>query len=450
MKPHSLSLPFFALWLTVPPGAPASEPVPTPVFVEITPDLIDRLVDEGQERSPTLLAAGARTQAANLAVAAVRTWDDPTASFGIWAPGSGGFQTAEQGNLVYGLEQKLPLHGRPELMRQVAAADAAREQFAADYETHRLRHDLQTGLDGLALAGREADLAREDLAWLDATTAAVDHRYRVGQASQVDWLKVQTARAMAADDLTTKEQERDHGAFSLNRLLNREPHAPWPQVVVPTLQPAVYYSAPLVEAALAAEPQLRVLRQESASAQAAAELTRRSRLPDVSIGLQAWQYSGDGALKQAMATVSFTVPWLNRGKYDSDWRRDQARQRASNLAADDYALSVREELHHHVIDLDAARRQALLYRDQLIPLTEQTLRSAQSGWEHGLGSFQDILDTHRLLLADQLALAQALTAQANLLAEICFLTGNRDPGAVLALGGEPSSLHDGHLPTSSP
>lgn len=444
MKPFPLSLFLTAALATAAPRAPASE-AGGPSPIEINPGLLDGLVAEAQGRNPALEAAGARVEAANDAASAVRTWDDPTASFGVWTSGSGGFGASEQGNLVYGIEQRLPLHGRPQLARTVATADADRERFAADYETLKLRRDLEVDLVALSLADRAADLAREDLAWLDASVSAVDHRYRVGQATQVDWLKAQTARAMAADDLTTKEQMREHSAFSINRLLDRDLHAAWPKVAIPVLQAPIHYTPRLVAAALGSEPQLRMMRQESVAAQASANLTHRAGLPDVSLGLQAWQYTGDGALKQAMATVSFTVPWLNRGRYDNDWRRDQARKRASDLAAEDYALSLREELHHHVVDLDAARRQAVLYQGQLIPLTEQTLASAQSAWEHGLGTFQDILDAHRLLVADQLGLVQALTQQASLLSDLCFLTGSRDPATVLDLARGDESYHDNHL-----
>jgi outer membrane protein TolC len=442
----SFPLPFTLLVLLI-VGSPrlrADEPGRPSNEVEITPDLIDRLMAEALGRNPALQAAGARVKAANSATAAVRTWDDPTASFGIWAPGSGGFQSAQQGNIIYGLDEKLPLHGRPYLMRKIAAADASREQLTADFETEKIRRDLSVALDRLALAGLEAEIAEKNLEWLEATLEAVDHRYRVGQASQVDWLKIETARAMAGDDLTTKEQECEHSAFALNRLLNRDLHAPWPRLAVPPLGPPLYYTPQLVGAALAAEPQLRVMRQESVSAQASADLTHREGLPDVSVGIQAWQYSGDGGFRQGTATVSFSLPWLNRSSYDSGWRRDQERKRASDLAADDQALSVREGLHHHIIDLDAARRQAVLYRDQLIPLTEQTLASARAAWERNLGPFQDILDAHRMLLANQLALAHALTDQNSLFAEISFLTGSREADALVALGGEPAPGHDGH------
>lgn len=448
----SFSLPFTVLFLlsAAPPGLRAVGPAPEPDPVQVTPQLIDRLAAEAQGRNPALEAAGARAQAANAAAAAVRTWDDPTASFGVWAPGPRGYPSSQQGNLIYGVDEKLPLHGLPELKRKAAAADASREQLAAGFETQTLRRDLEVALYDLALAGRETELAENDLAWLDATVQAVDHRYRAGQASQVDWLKIQTARAMAADELTTKMRMTEHGALALNRLLNRNLHEAWPRVALPALAPPIYYTPPLVAAALAAEPQLQVMRQESLAAQAAADLTHRERLPDVSVGVQAWQYSGDGGLRQAMATVSFSIPWLNRSSYADEWRRDEERKRASDFAAEDQALSVREELHHHLIELDAARRRAVLYRDQLIPLTEQTLASAQLAWEHNLGAFQDILDAHRMLVADQLALAEALTDQNSVLANVSFLTGSRDPGAVLALAGKPTSDHDGPVPDETP
>ncbi|HEY3755702.1 MAG TPA: TolC family protein [Opitutaceae bacterium] len=413
--------------------------------LEINPALLDQLVAEARGQNPALEAAAVRVQAANASVGSVRTWDDPTASFGIWASGPGGFGASEQGNLVYGLDQKLPLQNRPQLARKVAEADAERERFAADFEGLKLRRELTLGLLNLALASRKADLAEADLAWLETTAASVDHRYRVGQASQVDWLKAQTAAALASNDLTTERAERDHAWFSVNRLLNRELHAPWPDIAVPALRPSVGYTPELIAAALDSEPWLRVLRQENVSAQAMADLTHQARLPDVRVGLQAWQYSGNGSLKQAMATVSFSVPWFNRRKYDSDWKRDQERKRASVLEAEDYSLSIREELHHHVIDLDTARRQAVLYQGQLIPLAEQTLASAQIAWEHGLGSFQEILDAHRLLVADQLGLAQSLTEQGSLLAGLCFLTGSRDPATVVSLGrSEP--IHTDNTP----
>ncbi len=449
MKPFHYKLTASLIVLAGPFGLFAGEPTSNSEAIDINSELVDRLMLEAQGRNPAVQAAGARADAAHAAVAGVRTWDDPTASFGLWASSSRGFSSSEQGNLVYGLEQRLPLYGRPDLQRKVAASDASKEELASEFVDQKLRRDLTVALIGVALSDREAEVAEQELSWLDATLEAVDHRYRVGQASQVDWLKIQTARALATDDVKTREHEREHGAFALNRILNREFHAHWPKVTVPALQPALYYTPQLVDAVLAGEPQLKVMRQESLSAQAAADLTRRQRLPDVSVGLEARQYSGDGGFREGTATVSFTVPWLNKDKYDSDWRRDQHRKRASDFAATDYSLSVREELHHNLVNIDAARRRAVLFKDQLIPLTQQTLASAQTAWEHNIGQFQDILDAHRMLLTDEIELARSLSEQGTLLAEISLLTGSRDLGSLFALAGNPAPDHDDPISVTS-
>ena len=65
MKPALFTLAFLTL---------AARALPAPDAVEITPDLLDRLQAEAEDRSPALQAAGARTESANAAVAAVRTW----------------------------------------------------------------------------------------------------------------------------------------------------------------------------------------------------------------------------------------------------------------------------------------------------------------------------------------------------------------------------------------
>jgi outer membrane protein TolC len=416
----------------------------------ITPDLVDQLLAEAKTNNPALQAADARADAAGMGAASTRQWEDPVANIGVIAPASRGQPASQTGDITYGFTQNLPLFGRPELMHRLATAHATGAQLAADYETQRLRRDLIAALNDLALANRELEIGEQDLLWLDATLAAVDHRYRVGQSSQVEWLKIHTERAKAANELKTLRLEREHGEVELNRLLNRELHASWPIVELPSVEPALAYTPRLVETAIAAEPQLKVLQQETATAQATADLTRRQRLPQIGIGVEAYQYSGDGGIRGGTLSVNFSLPWLNGHRYDSDWHRDRALVRASALDAQDYALTIRENLHHAIVDLDAARRQALLYRDEIIPLTEQTLASARAAWAANLGLFQDVLDARRMLLDDQLAFARACAEQGRQLAGLELLTGTRDLGALLELAGASTAPDETHpLPADS-
>jgi cobalt-zinc-cadmium efflux system outer membrane protein len=407
--------------------------------VAMTPDFIDQLMIEAQGHSPALAAAGARADSASAAVGSVRVWDDPTFTFGLWQSSSKGFEASEEGDIIYGLEQKLPTFGRPELARHVAEAEAAKEQLNVDYETQKLRRDLTVALVELALADESIDLAQQDLGWLETTVAAVDSRYKVGKSSQVEWLKIQTERAVAANELKTLKLERDHRQVEINRLLNRNLHAPWPAMALPGIIDAVPDDDQLASAALNFAPQLKVMQQEITENEAAAQVTRRQRLPEIGVGVQARQFSGDGGLREGTLSVSFSLPWLNSKRYDSDFRRDQAKVRAAESDAADYTLSISEEVHHLTVELDAARRQALLYRDEIIPLTEQALSSASTAWENNLGIFQDVLDTRRMLVENRLDLAQSIADQSRTLAELTLLTGIKDFSSHVA-GSTPPAI----------
>jgi hypothetical protein len=254
---------------------------------------------------------------------------------------------------------------------------------------------------------------------------------------------------MAGDDLKTKEQERDHSAFALNRLLNRELHAPWPRVAVP-VPPAsdlLHRAAGRRRARGGAPAQgdapgkhLGAGRGRLDPPSAPARRERRNRGAAIQRRRRPSGRDGHRQLQRPLAQP---------GKYDDDWRRDQQRKRASDFAAADRALSVREELHHHVVALDAARREAVLYRDQLIPLTQQTLSSAQASWEHNLGPFQDILDAHRRSWRTSWQWPMPWSTRGR-----CSRSSPCSPVAaiwapVLALAGNPPPEHDEPIPDNT-
>ncbi len=64
----------------------------------------------------------------------------------------------------------------------------------------------------------------------------------------------------------------------------------------------------------------------------------------------------------------------------------------------DYRLELRAEVHGLTLKIEAARREALLYRDEIVPRTETALASARTAWESGSGMFRDLLESRRMLL----------------------------------------------------
>jgi hypothetical protein len=318
------------------------------------PALVNVLANTLLTNHPALLAAGARAEAAAANLGSVRTWEDPTVILGgMFAEA---MMRAEDGDLLYGVEQKLPLFGRPRAQRQMAARDW--DVMRADREAlfQRLRSDLAKALFRAAYAQRAAEIGAEDLVWLAAMVRTAEDRYRLGDLPQTHLLRLENEYARRADAVTTDRRRVAEALAEVNRGLGQAIDTPWPQLDLPPVADAVSYDDRLVGLAVANEPFLAVLREKVRLAEAAVEATRRTRHPEVALGAEGRNYSGNGEFRQAMVTVSLTLPWINGGKYRQDVRRESARRAAAEFDLADQELAVREEVRRLTVGLDAARR----------------------------------------------------------------------------------------------
>lgn len=411
----------------------------TPAVVVSTP-LVNSLVAEARTNNPALKAADARVRAASFNAEAVRNWDDPAFMFGGSTFGPKGMDPSQYGDLFYELDQKLPLWGRPQLMRRAAQAEAALRLADANYRLQKLRRDLTKELLAAALDERIVDIGEQDRSWLETTAKSVEDRYASGQASLADTLEIQNELAERTDKLRTDQHLVMHEQFNLNRLLNRPGDSPWPPLRLPPPAPAAVFSAKLLALALANEPQLKVMAQEIKQAEAAAELTHRTRLPDVSFDVAGRQYSGDGGFREGDFTFRVSLPWFNAGKYRRDYDRDKERQKSAEEEREDQVWMVREQLHHLSVEIDASHREALLYSGEITSRAEQALQSRLSDWETGRGAFRDVLDARRQLLESQLMGARAVAEENEMLAELLLWSGLENVEALAPLANEPSLL----------
>ena len=420
------------------PLAGAADPVPATNSVVISTEFINRLLIEARLNNPSLKAADHRVRAAALNASAVRTWEDPMAMVGGSLYSDRGFRPSEDGDLAYGVEQKLPLWGRPKLARRVAESETFMREAEVNYRFQQLRTDITKALMVTALAERIVDVGAQDLAWLEATAKATENKYRAGQSSVADTLQIQNELAKRNDMLRTEHQRLGHQYLTLNRLLNRPAGSPWPAFQLPEVAPAIPISEKLLFLARRNEPKLKVLEQEIKQAEAAAELTLKARRPDVSVGVEARQYSGDGGFRSGMFSLRFSLPWVNGGKYRKDYERDQEKQQSAVQEREDQLLGLREQLHHLAVNIEASRREALLNRDEIATRAQQALTSRLTEWESGRGSFRDVLDARRMALDSQLMSARAVAEEHEMLAEMLLWTGLENLESLTRLANEPS------------
>ncbi|MEQ2007875.1 MAG: TolC family protein [Limisphaerales bacterium] len=379
------------------------------------------LFDEARTNNLGLRAAEARVTASRFGAETVRNWEEPRFTLGGVLSGPRRGRIEEDGDLVYGVDQRLPLWNRPRLSRDILVAETQTQATEAAFREAQLRRDLTKALLRIALVHRTTGFITNDIAWLETLIALGEEKFRAGFGSHVDLLQMQNEKSKRADSIRTEQSRLRTEQAALNRLLGREIQAPWPRVELPRLVPPITYTSALAAYAATNEPRLKVLRQEKARAEAVTRLTETMRRPDVSFGIQGRQYSGDAGFREGTFTVSLNLPWLNAPKYRADLRRDEAKVRTVEAEMTDYELSVREEVLRLTLATDASYREAVLYRDEILQRTQQAMASHQAMWEGNRGPLRDILDGRRSYLEGQLMHDRAIVEQHQALADLAAL-----------------------------
>jgi len=426
------------------PAVPGPRTVTLPRTV-VTPALLDGLSRELRSQHPALRAAEARARAATHEAAGTRRFADPTARIGGIVFDERNMFARQEGDLSYGVEQKLPLLGKEKAARRRSDTEvtAAVTRFEARFEL--LRRDLARAVLASALAEESAQLGAEDLLWLDTTVAATEARYRSGGSSQFDLLRMQNERAKRATLLVNDERRRDAARALVNHALGRAPWTTLPAFALPAVAADLPLTERLVAQALRHAPDVRVLERERAAVEAVVEVTRRSQRPDVALGVAGRQFSGDGGFRNGALTLSLSLPWLNRANYQRDIARDQEKLRAVDEDQTDAAIAIQNEIHHLAIEVEAARREVLLYRDDVLPRSEAALAAAQAGWSGGRGMMNDVLEARRMLVEARLMQARATAEQWSRLSDLAYVCGV--PGVPELQAAALGSAHDTKSPT---
>ncbi len=434
--------------LMVPPPSQASESTNT---IKLSGEYVNKLAEIMHTNHPALRAAASRVRAAEHATGGVRTWEDPEVMLG------GQFaeeeMRADEGDILYGIQQPLPLFGKATAMRSAAGAAAAVAESEAELRFQFMRRDLAAALFRAAQSERVVRAGTEDVAWLETLAATAHARYASGEGVQMDVLRIENDLARRREEVKTDRQMHEHELFGLNRFLNRPLDTAWPGLELPAPAQAIHYNQQVVALATRFEPMIKVFRAQVAAAEAETEVARRNYRPAVSVGVEARNYSGNGDFRQAMLTFGVSLPWLNRSKYRADIARTEAEREALERELLDREIATGQEVHDLVVRIDDARRRALLNHNEIIPRTRAMLDSAYAAWVAGTGMTRDLLEIRRMLVETELQYSRAVAEQYEAMAELVLCCGLGDLEALEMIGAKPdadATHHESSTPENKP
>ena len=349
-------------------------------------------------KNPAVQQALRKWSAAKVRVTQEAAWDDlkvggisRAARFVEIAPNSFTDQ-------ILSVEQIIPLTGKNLVRARAAAADAVVIYEQARREQLGVLAKARTSYFQLLNANAQLELNRKNLTSLRQIAEVSRSRYEVGKANAAEPL----AGEVEASKLLESEQDllRNISAeqSQLNVLMNRDAFAPLDQ---PEQTQIKSFNMPVEKMRtlmVTNRPEIRIAKSKIGMEKSRLDLVRRNWIPDPAIKVEAQRYNDSRqAASELDAGVSFTVPWVNPGKYSA-----AVREAKENLAAAEHGLDQTNAeslglLRNALQKVHTAKHHGELFREKLVPQARQAFEANQFAYETGKASFLEWITAQRNL-----------------------------------------------------
>jgi outer membrane protein TolC len=383
---------------------------------------LSRVRAEASRTHPAAVAANQRAAASGHDVRAIRLWDDPMIGLGFMAADT--LMRADQGDLLFGVEQKLPKPGMFDAQRRKAEA-----MHRAEVEKSR-GSALTTGEAAaksaieLALADESITLQQAQITWLSAMTENARQMAAGPLGSNMDALRMETELAKEQQMLDAARRNREGFAGRLNLILGRSLNSPWPALKLP----ATPLPVPLALAEIAriahANPKVRAMREMAGAATAETRMADRERLPEFSVGIDTRTYSG-GDWRSTMVGVKMSLPWFNDSSYQAKISAAHSRELAAGRDVEAMRREVASGVLAAATEATNAAAQARAYAGEVHDKAQQTTQTIEAAWISSKAPLTDLLDASRMLFSIHLEQRRFIAMQLAALEELHTLVPNR-------------------------
>ena len=382
------------------------------------------VIDVALRDNPSIEAALSRWTAMKARVPQAAAWDDPRVSADFNAARFVAVPPNAFMDQTVTLEQMIPISGKNRVRSRIAGAEA----LAAFEAVRRQQLDVITKVRASYLRllnnGALLDLNEKNIASLRQIAEVARSRYETGKESATDVLLAETEASKLQETRRDLERMISDEKSQLNILMNRDAFDP---LGIPRKEILRRMDLPLTQLRarmLAQRPEVRTAQAQIGAEREKVQLARREWIPDPAIMVQGQRYNDTQHMASEFNTgVSFSIPWVNYGKYSAGTKEAQ-----SNLAAAQAELDrVQKEslglLRDQLQKIETMHHHAELFQKEILSQAEKAFAASRSAYESGKGEFSDWFTAQRLLRDTQATALKHLTDYQIAIAELEGIVG---------------------------
>jgi cobalt-zinc-cadmium efflux system outer membrane protein len=342
--------------------------------------------------NPELQAMQAEADAAQARIYPAGALPDPMASI-EWQeidPDRPTLLPANVGSTTYGVKQAFPLWGKRALARDIAGQQAEAVRMEREATALTLLAQAEAAYvrywharEGVVVVDRLIEL-------LGSVEEVARSRYALGVAAQQDSIQAQVARTNMQRERIERMAVRREATAMLNAVIGRPADAP---LAEPASEPVLGLPAGSLAQSLAAlanaqHPALQARLAVATAADTAAQLQRRQRLPDLTLGVGLMQR--DDRVDSLEVMLEVEIPLQQQARRDREREAilmgDAARSRVQAMRDD-----LQGRLGQAWAQADSARDQRRLIEQTLLPQSQANFESALASYQVGDVDFGTLL-----------------------------------------------------------
>src|SRR5438105_3957027 len=350
------------------------------------------------ENNPAIKEAESRWQAAIHRVRQANAWDDPRVAgesrvrrFVDIPPNAFMDQTLS-------IEQLVPVTGKNLARGRAAAAEA----LSAFEEARRVQLDViakaRATYFQLANAYDQLEINNKNLTSLKQISDISRSRYEAGLETAANALIAETDYSKLQETRRDLERNLSDAQAQLNTLMNRDAFAPLGPPTGARISEAGLSASRLQAIALAQRPELQMARAKIDSEKSKLQLAHRAWIPDPAVNVKGQRYNDVAeAVSEFDAGVSFTIPWMNPGKYSAGVREARANLAAAEQGFEREQKEALRLLRDQLAKVETFHHHVELFRDKLVPQSQQAFEATRLSYESGKATFLDWISAQRNL-----------------------------------------------------
>jgi outer membrane protein TolC len=317
--------------------------------------------------------------------------------------------------------QMFPWFGKIDARTEAAIKMAASAQQAYQAARLELLREVKENFYEFAYLAQAIKIAIENVELLKHFEEVARTKYTAAEAGQPDVIRAQVELAKMEYTLRSLEPLRKPIVSKLLKTLTlpEDTNLPWPKVEEINVTGLDYER--LVAILKQKNPELSALDFEVLAAKNRIELAKKNFYPDIGVGVM-WENMDKPGRDGVAMVFQMNLP-LWRSSYSAGQRQAEALSISKTQEKIDTENTLLAKAAQSYYDYGDSLRRIHLYRDTLIPKSEELLQASETAYKAGTIDFLALIDSQRLLLDYHLSYERALADNRQKLAELEMLAG---------------------------